>query len=149
MSTIQEFMTGHHKECDELLVEAENALAKGDWLLFGQSWNHFTDETLRHFAMEEETLFPAFEAKTGMTGGPTMVMRHEHSQVRVQFEQMALTIESQDTDKAMGIIESTMLLIQQHNMKEEQILYPMSDNHLPEREEIVAQMASQAKTDKA
>ncbi|GLO61381.1 hypothetical protein MACH09_18890 [Vibrio sp. MACH09] len=140
MSNIQEFMTEHHKNCDDLLVDAEGALAKANWTDFEAAWNKFDAETQHHFALEEDILFPEFEKQTGMTGGPTMVMRQEHSQVRAMFDQMQQAIQTQDTDRAMGIIESVMLLIQQHNMKEEQILYPMSDNHLANGAEIVGQM---------
>lgn len=140
MSSIQSYMTNHHKECDNLLVEAEGLLADKDWTGFSQAWLTFSQETVSHFNMEEEILFPEFEAKTGMTGGPTMVMRSEHNQVKALFEQMQIAIEGQDLDRAMGIVESVMLLIQQHNMKEEQILYPMTDAHLNDTAGVVAKM---------
>ncbi len=140
MSTIQEYMTQHHKNCDDLLVDAEGALANADWTAFGEAWNKFVQETLHHFTLEEEILFPEFERQTGMTSGPTMVMRHEHSQVRALFEQMQQISQEKLTERAMGIIESTMLLIQQHNMKEEQMLYPMTDNHLTNVKELVSKM---------
>jgi hemerythrin-like domain-containing protein len=143
MSNIQSYMSEHHKECDNLLVDAEGLLASKDWSGFSDAWQRFKAETVSHFAVEEEILFPAFEDKTGMTGGPTMVMRSEHAQVKAMFEQMHSVIDAQDLDRAMGIIESVMLLIQQHNMKEEQILYPMTDAHLANGEEIVSQMSSQ------
>ncbi|MGF1729703.1 hemerythrin domain-containing protein [Photobacterium kasasachensis] len=140
MANINTYMTQHHRSCDHLLVEAEGPLAEGNWTAFSQAWSQFEAETLHHFDLEEDILFPAFEAQTGMTSGPTMVMRQEHAQVRSLFEQMQQAISEQATERAMGIVESTMLLIQQHNMKEEQILYPMSDAHLANGEEIVAQM---------
>jgi hemerythrin-like domain-containing protein len=140
MANINTYMTQHHRSCDHLLVEAEGPLAEGNWAEFSHAWGQFEAETLHHFDLEEEILFPEFEAQTGMTSGPTMVMRQEHAQVRSLFEQMQQAISEQATERAMGIVESTMLLIQQHNMKEEQILYPMSDAHLANGQEIVAQM---------
>lgn len=140
MAIIHDFMTQHHRSCDDLLVEAEGPLAEGNWAEFSSAWSQFEAETLHHFDLEEEILFPAFEAQTGMTSGPTMIMRQEHAQVRALFNQMQQAISEQATDRAMGIVESTMLLIQQHNMKEEQILYPMSDAHLANGKELVDQM---------
>ncbi|MGF1910017.1 hemerythrin domain-containing protein [Vibrio kasasachensis] len=142
MASIQEFMTQHHKTCDNLLVEAEAMLANKDWAAFAELWGKFEKETLHHFDLEEQILFPAFEEQTGMTAGPTMVMRHEHAQIKAMFEQMGLAIEKQDIERAMGSSESIMIFIQQHNMKEEQILYPMTDNHLSNSAEIVEQMSS-------
>lgn len=139
-------MTDHHKTCDNLLVEAEGLLAKKKWDEFAAAWKQFEVETIAHFDAEEEILFPAFEAKTGMTAGPTMVMRSEHAQVKALFEQMQLAIQNQSLERAMGIVESIMLLIQQHNMKEEQILYPMSDNHLDNNHELVDDMDAKLAT---
>jgi len=70
-------------------------------------------------------------------------MRSEHDQVKVMLEQMNMAIQDQDIDRAMGVIESVMLLIQQHNMKEEQILYPMTDSHLDNSADVIAKMDSQ------
>lgn len=145
MSSIQGFMTQHHKTCDELLIEAEGKLADGVWDEFASAWNEFETETLHHFRLEEDILFPEFEAQTGMTGGPTMVMRQEHAQARALMEQMKNAVGDKNTDKAMGILESLMILIQQHNMKEEQILYPMSDNHLHNNEEVASKMESESR----
>lgn len=144
MTSIQEFMTQHHKQCDDLLVDAEGAIAANDWTEFASGWSAFEKETLHHFELEEQVLFPEFEAQTGMVGGPTNVMRQEHSQIRAMFEQMQQAIAEQNQERAIGVIESTMLFIQQHNMKEEQILYPMSDNRLNNGEELVARMKSQS-----
>ena len=143
MTSIQEFMTEQHKTCDNLLVEAEAVLVSKDWVSFAALWTKFEKETLHHFDLEEQTLFPAFEEQTGMTAGPTMVMRQEHAQIKAMLEQMTAAIEQQDIERAMGSSESIMIFIQQHNMKEEQILYPMTDNHLSNSAEIVEQMKAQ------
>ncbi|SON49758.1 hemerythrin domain-containing protein [Vibrio tapetis] len=143
MATIQGFMTQHHKTCDDLLVEAEAMLANKDWPAFATQWAQFEKETLHHFDLEEQILFPAFEEQTGMTAGPTMVMRQEHAQVKAMMQQMAAAIEQQDIERAMGSSESIMIFIQQHNMKEEQILYPMTDSHLNNSAEIVDKMKAQ------
>ena len=83
-----------------------------------------------HFASEEELLFPAFEAATGMTSGPTEVMRGEHRQMRDLLAQMQAAVTSRDSDAFGGAAETLLILMQQHNMKEENILYPMCDNAL-------------------
>lgn len=145
MATILDFLTEHHRSCDHLLVESEAPLAKADWENFEPAWQKFVAETIHHFNLEEEILFPAFEAKTGMTSGPTLVMRQEHAQVKALFEQMQQAIADRQSERAMGIVESIMLLIQQHNMKEEQILYPMSDAHLDNNQQIVSQMQAAPK----
>ncbi|NMP30607.1 hemerythrin domain-containing protein [Thalassotalea sp. M1531] len=142
MSDIQHYMTTHHRDCDEILADAESPLAEGDWAGYQQKWRAFVSELLHHLTMEEEVLFPAFEQATGITQGPTMVMRSEHEQMRAFVAQMEQAIASQDQERAMGLVESLVLLIQQHNMKEEQMLYPMCDMRLPDNASTLAQMQS-------
>lgn len=85
--------------------------------------------TLYHFSHEESTLFPAFENATGMTQGPTMMMRSEHEQMRDLLDQLISAAEQQDKDEFLGVCETFHIFNQQHNMKEEQVLYPMIDQH--------------------
>jgi len=129
---ISNHMKAEHRECDTLFAAAEEAIVKGEWDAANERFLHFANETLRHFKEEEEALFPAFESATGMTQGPTQVMRYEHEQVRGLIGNMAKAIEEADKDAALSIAESMMILLQQHNMKEEQMLYAMCDRQLPQ-----------------
>ena len=128
---ISSYMKQEHRECDTLFAETEQAIAEGHWEEANEKFLAFANETLRHFKKEEEALFPAFENATGMTQGPTQVMRYEHEQVRGLIGNMAQAIEKSDKDAALSLSESMMILLQQHNMKEEQMLYAMCDRQLP------------------
>ena len=59
------------------------------------------------------------------------MMRYEHEQVRGLIGNMAESIENKDKDASLSLAESMMILLQQHNMKEEQMLYAMCDRQLP------------------
>jgi len=72
-------------------------------------------------------MFLEFEQKTGMTQGPTQMMRHEHTQMRALMKDLLDAIDENNTDKFFGTSETLMILMQQHNMKEEQMLYAMCD----------------------
>lgn len=129
--SIANYMTEEHRACDTTFAKAEEAVALGEWEVAGERFLAFSNETLLHFAKEEDTLFPAFEKQTGMTEGPTKVMRYEHEQVRGIIANMAKALEAKDKDAYLSLAESAMILLQQHNMKEEQMLYPMCDRTLP------------------
>ena len=75
---------------------------------------------------------PTFETITGSSEGPTRVMRHEHDQVRGLLGKMAEAVENEDSDAYLSMAESMMILLQQHNMKEEQMLYAMCDRVIPQ-----------------
>jgi len=108
-----------------------------------ESFEEFANETERHFQMEERVMFMEFETKTGMTQGPTAMMRQEHTQMRALVSEMGKAIENKDKDKFFGNSETLMILMQQHNMKEEQMLYTMAQQHLSaESDRIVDMMDS-------
>jgi iron-sulfur cluster repair protein YtfE (RIC family) len=120
----------HHKHCDEIFADAEDACGKGDWIAGAAAFRSLQEQLETHFASEEDLLFPAFEAETGMTAGPTEVMRSEHRQMRALLSQMQGAVDSRDGEAFSGAAETLLILMQQHNMKEENILYPMCDSAL-------------------
>ena len=129
MSTIKEFLATDHTKCDQLFADMEE-VASSSLADAKAACEKFQQETERHFQMEERVMFLEFEAKTGMTQGPTAMMRQEHIQMRGLMSQMLDAIESNNKDKFFGLSETLMILLQQHNMKEEQMLYPMAQQHL-------------------
>ena len=139
---ISQYLIPDHRECDNIFARAEAAAAQGDFALTKEEFLKFADETLLHFKKEEEQFFPKFEEITGSSEGPTMVMKHEHEQVRGLMGKMAQAIESEDKDAYLSLAESMMILLQQHNMKEEQMLYAMADRVLQAdgKSELIAKM---------
>lgn len=136
---ILEFMRNDHRECDHLYTEAENALADKKIAEAKTLFEQFYRATNHHFDMEERQLFITFEKRTGMMGGPTQMMRYEHQQLRSQMESMRIALKEERGDDFFGIGESFMIMLQQHNMKEEQMLYPMIDRALSDDAEIILQ----------
>jgi hemerythrin-like domain-containing protein len=124
---ISHYMTTEHRTCDDLFAKAEASAASKEWEKAEREFLEFANKTLLHFKKEEEELFPTFEAKTGNAEGPTQVMKFEHEQVKGLIGKMAAAIEDQDRDAYLSLAESMMILLQQHNMKEEQMLYAMCD----------------------
>ncbi len=139
---ISNYLINEHRNCDNIFAKAEKSVIDKDWELTEKNFLEFANDTLRHFKKEEEELFPAFETKTGSSEGPTQVMRFEHEQVRGLINKMASAIESQDKNAYLSLAESMMILLQQHNMKEEQMLYAMCDRVIPpnEKSDIIEAM---------
>jgi iron-sulfur cluster repair protein YtfE (RIC family) len=141
MQTISDYMTEDHQHCDSLFADTENAVCASDWASADACFADFMGDTLRHFSREEAVLFPEFEALTGMAGGPTQVMRDEHVQMRNALEGMAAAVARRDADAYLGMAETLLMLMRQHNMKEERILYPMIDQAVPETAAMVERLA--------
>ena len=130
LPTLSRFLSNEHSLCDDLFAEAENAVGDADWLQAGAAFQSFTAEMERHFGHEEDVLFPAFEDQTGMLSGPTQVMREEHDQMRSVFTAMDDALARKDADAYLGNSETLLMLMRQHNLKEENILYPMAEQAL-------------------
>jgi hemerythrin-like domain-containing protein len=130
MNEIQTLMIGDHRRCDALFTAAERAVAVPAWDRAKDAFISFRYSMQQHFAAEEEVLFPAFERKTGMTMGPTQVMRNEHTQMNDLMTAAYDSLLAKDADDYSGNSETLLIMMQQHNMKEEHVLYPMCDDHL-------------------
>lgn len=130
MNSIRDCMTGDHRRCDDLFVVVEQSLNQGGAGVAGNKFDDFCRATLAHFQAEEDFLFPAFEEKTGMRMGPTQMMRLEHQQMRALMEEGRQALAGGDDEGYGGAAETLLILMQQHNMKEENVLYPMCDEHL-------------------
>jgi len=142
MKTIIEFMTVSHKTCDEEFAHAEEAVLNGNWEEAAAAFDHFHHAMTRHFRMEEEILFPTLQAAGG-PAGPVQIMLMEHAQMNDLFAQMATALTAKDAQSYGGIAETLLIVLQQHNHKEEQILYPIADHILAaQRETLLARMQS-------
>ncbi|GAB4346208.1 MAG: hemerythrin domain-containing protein [Gammaproteobacteria bacterium] len=130
MSNISQYMTEDHRSCDGHFAAAEEAVNDQQWEEANQRFARFEAAMERHLGMEENILFPEFERVTGNTMGPTQMMRMEHGQMRDLIQQMRVALASQDADTYLGVSETLLVMMQQHNVKEEQILYPMTDQAL-------------------
>ena len=128
--TVTQPLHHHHKYCDELFAAAEELAHRADWSACTNSFAQFRRELEAHFDSEEQVLFPAFESTTGNAVGPTQVMRYEHQQMRELLGELAQALESRDGKTFAGQAETLLVLMQQHNLKEEHILYPMCDRVL-------------------
>lgn len=130
MTTIAEFLADEHRCCDESFAAIEEAAQTGDAVGCRARFQQFQSAMDRHFRKEEEVLFPAFEQASGNAMGPTRVMRLEHQQMRETFAEMDRALAAGDLEEFLGQAEALLILTQQHNIKEEQILYPMCDRVL-------------------
>lgn len=143
MTQLRTYMTGDHRRCDDLLVAAEQALSSHDLVAAREAFGAFCQATQAHFRAEEELLFPAFEQKTGIRMGPTQMMRLEHVQMRELMSEAESALADGDEDSYVGAAETLLILMQQHNLKEENVLYPMCDEQLLAESEALLPLLQQ------
>ena len=129
--TINTFMTNDHRECDAQFAQLENIVDSGNFEGATIMFEDFYVHMLHHFAMEEEVMFEEFNQCTGGGCNPTGIMIMEHDQMRNLMTQMKEAIQAKDKERFLGLSENLLFVMQQHNMKEEQIMYNLADDALP------------------
>jgi len=130
MQRLTQSLEEHHEFCDEIFAAAENAALSGELTEAARQFADFRNQMEAHFRAEETLLFPGFEEATGNIYGPTEVMRGEHRHMREMMEAMEKSIRDGDAGDYAGLSETLLIMMQQHNHKEEGMLYPMCDNAL-------------------
>lgn len=139
MKTITQPMTRDHRQCDDLFVQAESAVMHQAW---DDAERHVAvlDKAMkRHFETEEKRLFPAMQAASAQAGDPIGIMSMEHEQMRYLIARLGVAVAEREKTDALGTCETLLVTMQQHNMKEEQVLYPMADRLVPALAERIAQ----------
>lgn len=137
MNTISGHLTKDHKHCDDTFFRAEACVNASQWDHAEICFRQFCDALEQHFAMEEKILFEAFEHATGNTIGPTAVMRNEHQQIRAQAKLLHDALKQRNAEIVLGHFDTLNILMHQHNLKEESVLYVMADRLLSGQQDVI------------
>lgn len=125
--TVTGFLQADHQRLDAILPDVERLADAGSFAQARQRFGELAAGLAWHIGAEEEVLFPFFEAKTGMTNGPTVVMRGEHKELRDYMKRVVAALDAGDLAAARSAIGEFVTLLSTHNSKEESMLYPMTD----------------------
>jgi regulator of cell morphogenesis and NO signaling len=128
---INEALSWDHDRLDALEAAAFQKRAEGDFQSARDNYAAFAAGLRRHIAFEEQLLFPAFEEMTGMppTAGPTAVMREEHREIETLIGKIEAGI-AESSAPVEELRRSLHAVLGDHNLKEEGILYPTTDQLL-------------------
>jgi regulator of cell morphogenesis and NO signaling len=140
---VNEALAWDHDRLDALEKGAFEARANGDFDEAGAIYAMFACGLRRHIRFEEEILFPAFETRAGFSAetGPTAVMRDEHQEILRCIGRIEAGIKDQgaNVDTPRHTLHT---VLGNHNLKEENIVYPLTDQALTadERDALVARI---------
>lgn len=143
---VNEYLSWDHRRLESILAAVELHVASAAFKEAGARFAEFSCGLNRHILMEERILFPAFEKSIGMRdGGPTMVMMVEHQEIKRLLGEVAAAIRDRAQHRFVTAADGLRSVLGEHNAKEEQILYPMSDQvagGVRERDDLVKLMQS-------
>ncbi|MBI4509887.1 MAG: hemerythrin domain-containing protein [Deltaproteobacteria bacterium] len=140
-SSVTSYLEWDHRRLDNLLESTRALVLLGHFSAAVTSYGQFLKGLTRHIRIEEEILFPIFEEHTGHSG-PTQVMHHEHQLIHGALSAIGEAIDSQDPRRFEAEQRGLVHILSAHNMKEEHVLYPMTDESMSSsaRAELVARL---------
>jgi hemerythrin-like domain-containing protein len=126
MITIRDYLEREHRVCDKRYARAEACLAHADWQGAAYEFAQFRELFERHCQREELVLFPYLERTRGGAVGAIAVLRSEHRQQRTLIAFMSDAVARCEEDEFFDLADTLCSLMNQHNLKEESVLYPMA-----------------------
>ena len=144
MVKISQSLTEDHRRIDRIFIEIEKAITRSAW---DDAWtitDSFDQMMEHHFSIEEECLFPAIEQATASASAPVRVMTMEHDQIRYLINILRSAIAEKSHENGLSTSETLLIMIQQHNTKEENVLYPMADKTVDTLEQEISRRLLEA-----
>ena len=129
---VSAFSVGSALEHDHHAIDGEferfmEGLERGEWLR--EAFERGAEGLRHHIFVEEEVFFPFL--RVGGLVAPVFVMLREHAEIWRALE----TVEDamgQDRERAREGMATLASALEQHNLKEEQVLYPRAVTLLSE-----------------
>lgn len=140
LRTVNETLSWDHDRLDDLEARAFAARDRGDLAQAAALMSAFAFGLRRHIRFEEELLFPEFESRLSLSPemGPTAVMRDEHREILGFLDRLerAMGDGASNVDSLRHGLHS---VLGNHNLKEENIVYPGTDQAMSplERDTLV------------
>lgn len=131
---VEDYLCWHHGRLDALLDSVDADVAAGRLGQARDSFDAYDAGMRRHMRIEEELLFPVFEARTGVASGPTEGLRSEHRDIERALGIMGEGLRLASLERfgeGRRFLDSTL---PDHHHREERILYPTLDRLLSETE---------------
>jgi hemerythrin-like domain-containing protein len=141
MDTTDNWLEHEHSLYEYLIASCQEAAETEDWASVSQSFDEFVTHLKRHMALEEEVLYPAYEAAPEAPQGPTMALREEHDRIARLVRDLSLLLRTRDSEQTLESLVYLENLLIKHHEKEEDIFLPMASHILRDRrEELLRQL---------
>jgi hemerythrin-like domain-containing protein len=138
------YLSWDHDRLDAILADVARMVDDGELERAEHVFTDFADGLDRHIRLEEDTVFRIFEERTGLTEGPTRVMRAEHVEIRHVLSAIRGALGRGDGAAFRRERARLENVLGPHNVKEERVLYPSLDRLLSpgERPELAQRLAA-------
>jgi iron-sulfur cluster repair protein YtfE (RIC family) len=122
-----------HDQMDAAIAEVRRALVDGEVEQASAGFVEIESELHHHINIEEQILFPLFDARTGVVG-PSEVMLGEHRRIERWLARIRAALDGERVSEAEEALQQLVALLRLHHLKEEKILYPKTDAAMSAKE---------------
>ncbi len=141
MNSTDNWLVHEHALYEDLLARSQGAADTEDWETVDRVISELVTHLKRHMALEEEVLYPAFEATPHAPQGPTRALRDEHGNIVRLIRDTARVIRTRDSDHVHECLVELERLMIKHHEKEEDIFLPMASHILnASRDELLRRL---------
>ncbi|MCF7980346.1 MAG: hemerythrin domain-containing protein [Pseudomonadales bacterium] len=141
MQSTDNWLVHDHSMYEELLSQCQDAVDMEDWGTAEAAFEELIWHMKGHMAMEEEVLYPAYDARIPIPNGPTNALKDEHDNIVRQVTDMTHVLKSRDSEHAGECLSHLENLMMKHHEKEEDIFLPMASLLLEQdRAELLKQL---------
>jgi hemerythrin-like domain-containing protein len=126
MNSADSWLVHDHSLYEELLTQSQDAADIGDWEAVDHIFKEMINSLKQHMTLEEEVLYPAYEARFQTHYSPTEALREEHSKIVRFVRDMLQVIKSRDSEHVLDCLYRLEDLMIKHHEKEEDIFLPMA-----------------------
>lgn len=142
MTRTDSWLVHEHALYENLLSRCRDAAEAEDWGSVDRAIRELATQLERHMTLEEEVLYPAYEASPHAPQGPTRALREEHAAIIRLIQDIARIIGSRDSDAVLESLVQLEYRMITHHEKEEDIFLPMASHILNgSREELLRRLA--------
>ena len=136
-----DWLVHDHSQYEELLIECCDAVQLEDWAGVEPLFAELIARLKTHMAMEEEVLYPAYEAMSEFPKRPVQSLREEHDKiVRLACDVMRL-LKTHDSDHVLDSLLSLEAALIKHHEREEDVFLPMAGHLLmSQRDELTSKL---------
>lgn len=131
--TITSCLKSDHDRLDRLLEETVSAFERGDLRALRLRFPEFAHHLRDHMRFEEEFMFPIVERTLCNAEGPICVMRRDHREIEDRLAGMAAALYLGDIAAFRDEHLALTLSLENHNGREERVLYPAIDRILDDK----------------
>ena len=130
-----------HKNFESAVFKCRTACDERDWSQVQGLFTELEAKYRSHVRLEEEVLFPAYEARPGAAAEPTNSLKSDHTQIFHLMDHISRQLDQGSHDSLAYDFALLYRTLIKHHEKEEEIFLPMASEALySDKDAILAEL---------